>query len=117
MERLPLTSTIRENRGRPESQNSFQYPPTSCLQGETYLHGCTQDQRPSPYPFICFYYPFRFTFRVFDGALATRFDSNLNHGTLLKEKSFRCRNNNDIVPRIVPLPYTHVGTEIYLDRL
>ncbi|CAN0531513.1 unnamed protein product, partial [Scytosiphon promiscuus] len=40
-----------------------------------------------------------------------------NHGTLLKEKHFRCRNNNDIVPRIVPAPYTHVGTEIYLDRL
>ncbi|CAN0234091.1 unnamed protein product [Laminaria digitata] len=33
------------------------------------------------------------------------------------DKYFRCRNNNDIVPRIVPLPYCHVGTEMYLDRL
>ncbi|CAM9545693.1 unnamed protein product [Laminaria digitata] len=49
--------------------------------------------------------------------LAAKFDSKLNHGTLLKDKYFRCRNNNDIVPRIVPLPYAHVGTEIYLDRL
>ena len=56
-------------------------------------------------------------YRVFDGSLATHFDSNLNHGALLKDKYFRCRNNNDVVPRIVPAPYTHVGTEIYLDRL
>ena len=56
------------------------------------------------------------TCRVFDGALAAHFDSKLNHGALLKDKYFRCRNNNDIVPRIVPPPYCHVGTEIYLDR-
>ncbi|CAM9962984.1 unnamed protein product [Laminaria digitata] len=54
---------------------------------------------------------------VFDGALAAHFDKKSNHGTLLKDKYFRCRNNNDIVPCIVPLPYCHVGTEIYLDRL
>ncbi|CAM9276656.1 unnamed protein product [Ectocarpus sp. 12 AP-2014] len=42
----------------------------------------------------------------------------LNDGTPLKDKYFRCRNNNDIVTRI-PLPpgYKHVGTEIYVDRL
>ena len=55
--------------------------------------------------------------RVFDGSLATLFDARLNHGTCLKDKYFRCRNNNDIVPRMVPPPYHHVGTEIYLDRL
>ena len=55
--------------------------------------------------------------RVFDGALAAHFDSKMNHGTALKDKYFRCRNNNDIVPRVVPPPYCHVGTEIYLDRL
>ncbi|CAM9414270.1 unnamed protein product, partial [Laminaria digitata] len=54
--------------------------------------------------------------RVFDTEFAAHFDSKVNHGTLLKDKYFRCRNNNDIVPRIVPSPYCHVGTEIYLDR-
>lgn len=55
--------------------------------------------------------------RVFDGSLAACFDAFENHGTPLKKKYFRCRNNNDIVPRVVPPPYVHVGTEIYLDRL
>lgn len=54
---------------------------------------------------------------MFDGALAAHFDARMNYGTALKDKYFRCKNNNDIVPRIVPFPYTHVGTEIYLDRL
>ncbi|CAN0454377.1 unnamed protein product, partial [Scytosiphon promiscuus] len=48
---------------------------------------------------------------------AKHFDAKVNHGTALKDKYFRCRNNNDVVPRVVPLPYCHVGTEIYLDRL
>ena len=34
----------------------------------------------------------------------------------MKDKYFRCRNNNDIVTR-VPALMTHVGTEVYLDRL
>lgn len=55
--------------------------------------------------------------RVFDGALAAQYDAKMNHGTLLKDKHFRCRNNNDIVPCIMPPPYCHIGTEIYLDRL
>ena len=55
--------------------------------------------------------------RVFDSTLAAHFDSRLNHGTLLKDKHFRCRNNNDIVPCMMPPPYCHVGTEIYIDRL
>ncbi|CAN0222365.1 unnamed protein product [Ectocarpus sp. 6 AP-2014] len=55
--------------------------------------------------------------RLFDPSAAAGFDSRMNDGTPLKEKYFRCRNNNDIVTRI-PLPpsYEHVGTEIYLDR-
>ena len=57
-----------------------------------------------------------YLYRVFDGQLSEIFDAKLNHGVTLKDKYFRCRNNNDIVPRIVPLPYEHVGTEIYLDR-
>lgn len=64
-----------------------------------------------------FFSPFDCSCRVFDGEFAPHFDSKLNHGTPLKDKYFRCRNNNDVVPRMVPPPYTHVGTEIYLDRL
>ncbi|CAN0519911.1 unnamed protein product, partial [Laminaria digitata] len=44
-------------------------------------------------------------------------ERRMNHGTLLKDKHFRCRNNNDLVPRMMPPPYCHVGTEIYIDRL
>ncbi|CAM9965189.1 unnamed protein product, partial [Hapterophycus canaliculatus] len=32
-------------------------------------------------------------------------------------RCFRCRNNNDIVPRVPPSPYEHIGHEIYFDRL
>ncbi|CAM9523218.1 unnamed protein product [Ascophyllum nodosum] len=55
--------------------------------------------------------------RVFNRQIAAFFDCSDNCGTALKEKYFRCRNNNDVVPR-VPFtpPYKHVGTEIYLDR-
>lgn len=56
------------------------------------------------------------TLSVFDSDAAADFDAKMNHGTPMKHKYFRCRNNNDIVPR-VPLTMTHVGTEIYLDRL
>ncbi|CAM9258411.1 unnamed protein product, partial [Hapterophycus canaliculatus] len=54
--------------------------------------------------------------RVFDAKLARIFDKTVNHGTVMKKKYFRCRNNNDVVPRVPPMPYEHVGTEIYLDR-
>ncbi|CAN0311378.1 unnamed protein product [Pylaiella littoralis] len=53
--------------------------------------------------------------RVFDNAAAANFDQTMNFGILMKEKYFRCRNNNDIVTRVPPT-YKHVGTEIYLDR-
>ncbi|CAN0092157.1 unnamed protein product, partial [Ectocarpus fasciculatus] len=46
---------------------------------------------------------------------AAGFDARLNDGTPLKDKYFRCRNNNDVVTRVPP-GYNHVGTEIYLDR-
>lgn len=49
--------------------------------------------------------------------MAKVFDATLNYGTAMKDKYFRCRNNNDIVPRVTPPPYRHVGNEIYLDRL
>ncbi|CAM9812177.1 unnamed protein product [Ascophyllum nodosum] len=52
--------------------------------------------------------------RVFNGPLAKEFDAN---SIQLKDKCFRCRNNNDIVPRMPPYHYTNVGTEIYVDRL
>lgn len=55
--------------------------------------------------------------RVFDGKMAKVFDATVNYGTAMKDKYFRCRNNNDIVPRVTPPPYRHVGKEIYLDRL
>eukprot|EP00904_Undaria_pinnatifida_P002282 jgi/Undpi1/12054/HiC_scaffold_4.g01753.m2 len=54
--------------------------------------------------------------RVFDGQLSKHFDEKINHGTAMKDKHFRCRNNNDIVPRMVPPPFEHAGTEVYLDR-
>lgn len=54
--------------------------------------------------------------RVFESKAAASFDSKVNHGTAMRDKYFRCRNNNDIVTR-VPASLTHVGTEIYLDRL
>ena len=55
--------------------------------------------------------------RIFDHVSAKHFDAKMNHGTALKDKHFRFRNNNDIVARVPPFPYEHVGTEIYLDRL
>ncbi|CAM9523149.1 unnamed protein product, partial [Ascophyllum nodosum] len=54
--------------------------------------------------------------RVFNRQIAAFFDCSDNCGTALKEKYFRCRNNNDVVPRVPFTPYKHVGTEIYLDR-
>ncbi|CAN0313119.1 unnamed protein product [Ectocarpus sp. 6 AP-2014] len=54
--------------------------------------------------------------RVFDSEVADIFDSKTNHGTRMKDKYFRGRNNNDIVTRIPPSPYKHVGTEVYFDR-
>lgn len=55
--------------------------------------------------------------RVFDAEVAAIFDATVNFGTSMKDKFFRARNNNDIVPRIPPRPYKHVGKEIYFDRL
>eukprot|EP00904_Undaria_pinnatifida_P008926 jgi/Undpi1/5163/HiC_scaffold_19.g08514.m1 len=55
--------------------------------------------------------------RIFDEVSAKHFDSKINHGVALKDKYFRSRNNNDIVPRVPASPFIHVGTEIYLDRL
>lgn len=55
--------------------------------------------------------------RVFGTEVADIFDATVNHGTKMKDKYFRFRNNNDIVPRVPPLPYKHVGREIYFDRL
>lgn len=50
--------------------------------------------------------------RVFNRAMAAHFDATMKH------KYFRCKNNNDIVPRIpTPPGFKHVGTEIYFDRL
>eukprot|EP00903_Cladosiphon_okamuranus_P009618 g9154.t1 len=54
--------------------------------------------------------------RVFDTEVADIFDATVNHGTKMKDKCFRSRNNNDIVTRVPPLPYKHVGKEIYFDR-
>ncbi|CAN0420456.1 unnamed protein product [Ascophyllum nodosum] len=54
--------------------------------------------------------------KIFNGPLAEEFDAKINYGIPLKDKCFRCRNNNDIVPSIPPYPYNHVGTEIYIDR-
>ncbi|CAM9248116.1 unnamed protein product [Scytosiphon promiscuus] len=54
--------------------------------------------------------------KVFDTDVADLFDAKDNYGTALKDKCFRCRNNNDIVPRVPPFPYKHVGHEIYFDR-
>ncbi len=54
--------------------------------------------------------------RVFDAEVAAIFDATVNFGKAMKEKFFRARNNNDIVPRIPPHPYKHVGKEIYFDR-
>eukprot|EP00904_Undaria_pinnatifida_P008931 jgi/Undpi1/5168/HiC_scaffold_19.g08519.m1 len=54
--------------------------------------------------------------RIFNQDCAKHFDAKINHGVALKDKNFRCRNNNDIVTRVPPFPYKHVGTEIYLDR-
>lgn len=54
--------------------------------------------------------------RVFDSGMAKIFNEKINYGVAMKDKYFRCRNNNDIVTR-VPFGYAHVGTEIYFDRL
>lgn len=53
---------------------------------------------------------------MFDSTAAANFDSKINYGAPMKDKYFRCKNNNDIVTRL-PALLTHVGTEIYLDRL
>lgn len=58
-----------------------------------------------------------FLCRVFDAEVAEIFDNMVNHGTPLKDKCFLSRNNNDIVARIPPSPYVHIGTEVYFDRL
>ena len=55
---------------------------------------------------------------MFDADLARNFDAKVNHGTPMKDKVFRGRNNNDAVTRLPPpVPYEHIGTEIYFDRL
>eukprot|EP00903_Cladosiphon_okamuranus_P008420 g8094.t1 len=55
--------------------------------------------------------------RVFDVDLARNFDAKVNHGIPMKDKTFRGRNNNDAVPRVPPpVPYAHIGTEVYFDR-
>lgn len=54
--------------------------------------------------------------RLFDRAAADHFDSTINHGTPLKDKCFRCKNNSDIVTSVPGSPYVHVGTEIFLDQ-
>ena len=61
-------------------------------------------------------FPSRCPLRVFESTAAANFDSKMNHDTPMKDKYFRCRNNNDVVTR-VPASFTHVGTEVYLDRL
>lgn len=48
--------------------------------------------------------------------MAKIFDEKISDGSPMKDKYFRCRNNNDIVTRIPP-GYAHVGTEVYFDRL
>ncbi|CAN0019599.1 unnamed protein product [Scytosiphon promiscuus] len=53
--------------------------------------------------------------KLFDSVAAEEFNNMMNHGTPMKDKFFRCTNNNDIVPRLPPGFY-HAGTEIYLDR-
>lgn len=53
--------------------------------------------------------------RVLNAHLAKNFDKAMNSGTPMKDKYFRCRNNNDVVSRVPPT-FVHVGTEIYLDR-
>lgn len=55
--------------------------------------------------------------RVFDSEVADIFNATVNHGKAMKDKFFRPRNNNDIVTRVPPVPYKHVGTEVYFDRL
>eukprot|EP00752_Nemacystus_decipiens_P010362 g9232.t1 len=54
--------------------------------------------------------------RLFDADLARNFDARLNDGIPMKDKVFRARNNNDAVTRLPPVPYEHIGTEIYFDR-
>lgn len=54
--------------------------------------------------------------RVFDEELARVFNEHKNGNTDLRSKSFRIRNNNDLVTK-VPFPlYRHIGQEIYFDR-
>ena len=54
---------------------------------------------------------------MFDTDVADIFDATVNHATPMKDKFFRCKNNNDIVTSIPPRPYKHVGKEVYFDRL
>lgn len=55
--------------------------------------------------------------RVFDRTGALSFDSWMNHGATLSQKSFRGVNNNDIVTAVPPefSDYQHVGTKIYIN--
>ncbi len=45
------------------------------------------------------------------------FDSWVNHGAPLSEKSFRGVNNNDVVTAVPPefSDYQHVGTKVYIN--
>lgn len=55
--------------------------------------------------------------RLFDRTAAKHFDGWHNHGKRLKHKYFRSRNNKDPVCIVPGMPYVHVGTEIYIDKL
>ena len=54
---------------------------------------------------------------MFDNDLAKAFDATDNYGTLMKDKVFRARNNNDAVTRVPTWPFEHIGTLVYFDRL
>lgn len=61
---------------------------------------------------------------MFDTEAAEKFDTYDNFGVLMKEKSYRAVNNNDIVTCIPPdtalelqgLNYQHIGTKVYINR-
>lgn len=55
--------------------------------------------------------------RVFSKPLADMWDEYVNDGIPMKEKYFRCRNNNDIVCTLPLGNYQAVGTEVNLNRL
>lgn len=56
-------------------------------------------------------------YRVFNTNMAKAFDNAMNYDTLVKDKCFSIRNNNDGVSKIPGPPYEPIGTEIYIDRL